>query len=144
MGQAPKEAERTVATKFFCFKWKTVATGRGRTVSWMELVGKRGHGAVENYLENCVHTEVDVEALERLMEPENEEVSLRYILDERRQQYFLLLTQQRGMTFPSQAEDDGRKVRKGRQHSEKVGKTSGMILGVREQWRKPFRAQRGP
>ena len=37
-------------------------------------------GAVVNYLENCVHTKVDIEALERLMEPENEEVSLRYIL----------------------------------------------------------------
>ena len=35
---------------------------------------------MENCLENCVHTEVDIEALERLMEPENEEVSLRYIL----------------------------------------------------------------
>ena len=28
----------------------------------------------------CVHTEVDIGALERLMEPENEEVSPRYIL----------------------------------------------------------------
>ena len=36
--------------------------------------------AVENYLENCVHTRVDIEAKERLMEPENDEVSLRYIL----------------------------------------------------------------
>ena len=36
--------------------------------------------AAENYLENCVHAKVDIEALERLMEPENEEVSLRYIL----------------------------------------------------------------
>ena len=36
--------------------------------------------AVEDYLEKCATTEVDVEALERLMEPENEEVSPRYIL----------------------------------------------------------------
>ena len=35
---------------------------------------------MENYLETCVHTKVDFEALERLMEPENEEVSLRYML----------------------------------------------------------------
>ena len=31
-------------------------------------------------LEKCVNTKVDIEVLERLMEPENEEVSLRYIL----------------------------------------------------------------
>ena len=37
-------------------------------------------GAAENYLDNCVHTKVVIEALERLTEPENEEVSLRYIL----------------------------------------------------------------
>ena len=35
---------------------------------------------MENYLEICVHTKVDNEASERLMEPDNEEVSLRYIL----------------------------------------------------------------
>ena len=33
-------------------------------------------GAVENYLENCVHMKVS----ERLMEPENEEIFRRYIL----------------------------------------------------------------
>ena len=33
-----------------------------------------------NYLENCVHTKVDIEALELLMEQENEEVLLRRIL----------------------------------------------------------------
>ena len=37
-------------------------------------------GAVENDLKTCVHTEVDIEALERLMGPENEEVSIRYVL----------------------------------------------------------------
>ena len=36
--------------------------------------------AVENYLTKCVHTKVDIEALERMMERENEEVSLRCIL----------------------------------------------------------------
>ena len=40
---------------------------------------ERFWGTVENYLDNCVHTKVDSEALERL-EPENEGVSLRYIL----------------------------------------------------------------
>ena len=37
-------------------------------------------GAVENYLDTCVHTKVDIEALERLMEPENGKVSPRYVL----------------------------------------------------------------
>ena len=37
-------------------------------------------GAVKDYLEKCVSTKVDIEALERLMEPENEQISLRYIL----------------------------------------------------------------
>ena len=37
-------------------------------------------GAEEDYLEKCVHTKVDIEALERLVESENEEVSQRYIL----------------------------------------------------------------
>ena len=46
---------------------------------WSSLE-RRVMGAVENYLENCVHTKVDTEALDRLMEPENEEVSPRYIL----------------------------------------------------------------
>ena len=36
--------------------------------------------AVENYLENCAHVKVDIEVLHRLLEPENEEVSLRYVL----------------------------------------------------------------
>ena len=46
----------------------------------MKFVGKMVIGAAENYLENCVHTKGDIEALERLMEPENREVSPRYIL----------------------------------------------------------------
>ena len=35
---------------------------------------------MEDYLERCAHTEVDFEVLERLTEPEDEEVCLRYIL----------------------------------------------------------------
>ena len=52
MGQAPKEMERTVARGF------------GTAESWVELGGKRVMEAAEDYLEN-----------ERLMEPEDEEVS---------------------------------------------------------------------
>ena len=36
--------------------------------------------AVEDYLERCADLKVDIEALERLMELEEVEVSLRYIL----------------------------------------------------------------
>ena len=40
------------------------------------------------YLETCVHTKVDIEALERLMEPENDRGLSKVrpeVLDERRQ-----------------------------------------------------------
>ena len=36
--------------------------------------------AVEDYLEHCANTKADIKALERAMEPENQEISLRYIL----------------------------------------------------------------
>ena len=86
-------------------------------------------GAVEDYLENCVHTKVDIDVLERLMELENEEVSLRYILmysTRGGSKIFQLLTQQRKRTISWQAENDGGRVRKGRRQSKKVGKMSGM------------------
>ena len=37
-------------------------------------------GEVEDYLENCANIQVDTEALERVIEPENQDISLRYIL----------------------------------------------------------------
>ena len=46
----------------------------------MEIVGKKGDGAVEDYLEGSAEIQVDIEALERLIEPEDEKVCLRYIL----------------------------------------------------------------
>ena len=36
--------------------------------------------AVEDYLENCAHVEVDIQVVESLLRPENLEVSPRYIL----------------------------------------------------------------
>ena len=48
-------------------------------VGWSS-VEKKVVGAVEDYLDNCVHTKVGIEDLERLMVPENPEVSLRYVL----------------------------------------------------------------
>ena len=58
----------------------------------------------------CVHTKVDTDALERFMEPEHEEVSLRYILKYSAKgcsNVFLFLTPQRKRTTLWQAEDDG-------------------------------------
>ena len=46
---------------------------------------------MEDYLENCANVIVDIEALERFMEPENEEVSLRYILKYSTRDIFQLL-----------------------------------------------------
>ena len=81
MGQGPTEAERTMATKFVCFfKWKTVARGSGREESCMDPFGKKGYGCSGNYLAYCVLMKMDIVVLERLMEPENEEISPRYIL----------------------------------------------------------------
>ena len=48
-------------------------------VGWSS-VERRVMGAVENYLQNCAHVKVDIEALESLLKPENREISLRYIL----------------------------------------------------------------
>ena len=65
-----------------------------RLLHRMEDSGKRAWkrwGAVEDYLERCADIKVDIEALERLIEPEDEEVCLKIhpeVLDERRQQYF--------------------------------------------------------
>ena len=76
MGQAQKEAECAVVAKLvFSIEWKTVASGVAWTSSERKVIG-----AVEDYLERCADIKVDIEALERLMEPEHEEVCLRYIL----------------------------------------------------------------
>ena len=75
MGQEPEEAECAVAAKLvFFIEWKTVASGPGRAAGCVELV--EVIGAIEDYLERCA----GIEALDRLMEPEDEEVCLRDIL----------------------------------------------------------------
>ena len=48
-------------------------------VGWSS-VDRRVMEAKVDYLENCANTKVDIEALECLVEPENQEISLRYIL----------------------------------------------------------------
>ena len=45
----------------------------------MEPIGKKSDGR-ENYLENCADSKADIEALARLIGPEDEGVCLRYIL----------------------------------------------------------------
>ena len=63
MGQAPKEAESTVAAKpVFFIEWKTVASGARQSirVAWSSR-GKKGEAAVEDFLERCADTKVDIE-----------------------------------------------------------------------------------
>ena len=48
-------------------------------VGWSS-VERRVMEAAEDYLESCANMKVDIEVLERLMEPENREISLRYIM----------------------------------------------------------------
>ena len=82
-GRAPKEAERTVGGQNLSAssserQWQE---GLEELRGWMELAGKKGsRGQWKITWEKRLNTIVDIEALERLMEPENEEVSLRYIL----------------------------------------------------------------
>ena len=48
-------------------------------VSWSSSE-RKVISAVEDYLERCADMKLDIEALERFIEPEDEEVCLRYIL----------------------------------------------------------------
>ena len=85
--------------------------------------------AAENYLEKCVHSKVDIEALERLMEPASEEVSPRYILKYAGREEAVIFS-----SFFDTAEKMGHfvasskrwRVRERRQQSRKVGNMSGM------------------
>ena len=51
----------------------------GWIVGWSPIE-KRVIDAVEDYLEHCAQVKVDIEEVERLLRPENLEVSLRYVL----------------------------------------------------------------
>ena len=51
----------------------------GQRVGWSSAE-KRVTEAVKDYLEYCAHVKVDLDVLESLVEPENLEVSLRYVL----------------------------------------------------------------
>ena len=97
MGHAPKRSGTHLGGKIRLLLQvmdggKRVWKSRRAAESWMELGGKKKvMEAVEDYLENCANMKVDVEVLERLVEPENREIFLRYILKystRGRQQYF--------------------------------------------------------
>ena len=88
MGRAPKEAEcaeggiEECATYVEAKNSSSSSSGRqlpGQRVAWSSSE-RRVIAAMEDYLESCADMRVDVEALERLMEPEEAEVCLRYIL----------------------------------------------------------------
>ena len=91
-----------------------VARRPGAAESRVEFDGKKGVlESVEDYLDNCAHVKVDSEVLESLLKPENQEVSLRYVLkcSTRKTIFSGSSTHQRSRTTSWQAEDDGWKVK---------------------------------
>ena len=109
MGQEPKEAECTVEAKLvFFIEWKTVASGPGIAAGCVELVGKKGSGGSARSPGRCADAQVDIEALERLMEPEEAEVCPRCILKyATRTGSNIFTTQKRKRTILWQAEGVG-------------------------------------
>ena len=103
--------------------------------------------AVEDYLENCDHVKVDIDILLSLLKPEKLEVSLRYVLkySTRRGSYIFQLfdTSEKPNFFVASRrrwlESQGKMV-----HGKRVGKTSGMLLSIKEQWQRPRPAPKGP
>ena len=87
--------------------------------------------AAEDYLENCANIKVDTEALERLMEPENRKISLRYILKySTRGGSNIFHIKETGPLRGKQKKmvgESGRTL-----HSKRVGHTKGMILSIKE------------
>ena len=57
-----------------------VARRPGTADSRLGPNGKRVMDAVEDYLESCAQVIVDIEVVERLLRPEDLEVSLRFVL----------------------------------------------------------------
>ena len=118
-----------------------VARGPGTAESWMEL-GGRLLGKLRQH--EIGHLR---EALQRLVEPEKQEISLRYILKYSTRGcsniFQLVDTSERQDHFVANRKT-GWRVRERTLHSKRVGKTSGMKLSIREQRRKPRRAPRGP
>ena len=107
-------------------QWVAVEDGRRRRVGF----------------EETAHVKVDIEVLESLMEPENLEVSPRYVLKYSTRGDFPALRHIRE-TEPLRGKQ---KTMAGGEivHGKRVGKTRGMIFSFKEQWQKPRRAPTGP
>ena len=110
-----------------------------RTASWMELVGKKGHGGSGRSPEKLRQYKSGHRGLGALDGARKNEEVHPELLDERKQQHVPAFRH-----FVASRENDGWRVRERRQQSKKVGKLSGMISSTKEWWRKLHRAQRGP
>ena len=98
-------------------------------------------------LESCAQVKVDIDLVQRLLRPENLEVSLRYVLKHstrRGSNIFQLFGTSEKPNHLWQAEDVGWRVRIETVHGKRVGKTSGMILSIKELWQKLHRAPTEP
>ena len=105
MGRAPKAAECAEGGFEECAAYveaKLVPLHRveGRAACCVELVGQKGDGAVED----CADFKVDMEALERLMEPEEVVAAI----------FSSTSIEKRKKTISWQAENDGWRVRERR------------------------------
>ena len=112
------------------------------TVGWRPKE-KRVMDAVDDYLENCAQVKVEISRWWKVwLRPENLEVSLRYVLKHATRRdsniFQLFDTSEKPNHFVASRrrwlESQGKMV-----HGKRVGKTSGMILSIKEQWQKPRR-----
>ena len=144
MGQIQKRAMETRVVGI-CKRWMA-AGSPGTDDSRLEPRGKRVIDAVEDYLESCAQVKVDIDVVERLLRPENFEVSLRYVLKHAagRGSNIFHLFDTKSRTTLSQTEDDGWKVREETVRGRRMGKTSGTTLSIKEPEQKLRRAPTAP
>ena len=108
---------------------------------------KRVMEVAEDHLEKCANVQVDIEVLESLMEPENLEVSLRYVLKHASSSgsnvFQLFDTSEKPNHFVASRRRwlESRGKNGARQEN---GKSSGMTLSIKELWQKPRRAPTEP
>ena len=115
-------------------------------VSWSPIE-KKVMDAVEDYLESCSLITVDIEVVERLLRPENLEVSLWYVLKHATREAATSsssATHRKGQTTSWQAEDDGWKVREETLQGKRTCKTSGVTLSIKEPGQRLRRAPTAP
>ena len=104
-------------------------------VAWSSSERFRSWLQSKDYLERCADLKVDLDALERLMEPEDEEVCQRKVhpevLDDSNM-FQLFDTKEKKRTISWQAEGVGWSVKERRWPCKKVGKMSGTTLSIKE------------